>query len=335
MPSAATSPPPPVPGRRGLRLGLIAVALVVAVLAAELLLRVFPPAILARAATVSAATAAESPLHPRHGTYQLDPELGFRPVLGGPLAGLHGCAPNEYASEKPPGVRRLLLVGDSVTQRGAIAAGLREVLGEEGIELWNGGVGGYATHQVERYYARYQAGLGADHVVYTFHLNDFVSTPVVFLDGDKLVICKSPLATKTLRPWLFRWSYLFRWWLARNLAADTAASPEARPEVVQEVEDALVALRDEVEARGARFTVLVFPWLRPLEKWPPHIAHAHAAVLGMLRAHGIAHFDLVDVLETALTEGEVVQQFPRDVQHPSPAFGLRIARAIVERGFRP
>src|SRR5215470_5751475 len=46
----------------------------------------------------------------------VDPHFGFRPVLGEGLYTHFGTLANGYAAAKPPGVSRLLFIGDSVTQ---------------------------------------------------------------------------------------------------------------------------------------------------------------------------------------------------------------------------
>src|SRR5262245_33800627 len=55
--------------------------------------------------------------HPKNGVLQTDDVLGYRPVLGGKEYGPHGAKWNDYALEKPAGKRRLLFIGDSVTDR--------------------------------------------------------------------------------------------------------------------------------------------------------------------------------------------------------------------------
>jgi len=336
-PTHSTRPPAPRPRLpRVLLRGLaVVVGLALALLGAEGLVRLQLPQPAERVGEVHAAGPAQSPLHPAHGLYALDSELGFRPRLGGPLAAEHGCRPHEYALEKPAGVTRLLFVGDSVTHRGALVDGLRAAWGDEGLEYWNAGVEGYGLHQVDRYHARYLSDLDADHVLLTFHLNDFSTTPVTFLDGDQLVVYATDLASTRTNRWLFRHSHLYRLWIARRLAPEATANGEPLPEVVQEVEAALVTLRDRVEASGARFTVLLFPWLAPRERWPTRASEAHARALTLLERHDVRTYDLVEELEAALAEGLTVRQRPKDAEHPSEGFGGLVGRSLAARGLQP
>jgi hypothetical protein len=314
---------------RGLALVLAAV---VAVLLAELVLRRWTPeeAVLAG---VEWQRGTASPMHPQRGIYMLDEELGFRPVRGGEKYSEHGTLWNEYALEKPEGVRRLLFLGDSVTRRGKIVGALRELLGEEGLEYWNAGVEAYATAQEVRYYEQHLLGLDEDHLVLTFHLNDFETTPILFLDaGDRLVGYNPRKPTQGFARWLFRHSYLYR--LLVGLSLQTSGYG-VEPEVEAEIEQAirrLVALTDE---REVELTVLLLPLMLPLESWPPGAQARRARITRLLESLSIRHFDLVPALERALGDGVEVRSQGRDPQHPSHAFAEYAARYLREAGFRP
>jgi hypothetical protein len=334
-------PPPtsPAPYRRASRLARrLAAAFLgaaVALVLAELALRALELPALARVSTEYSAAADESPLHPAQGLFVVDPELGYRPSPDGPLVDAHGCAPNDYPLAKPAGTARVLFVGDSVTRRGALVDGLRQAWGADGVEYWNAGVEGYGLHQTERYHLRFLAGVDADHVVLTFHMNDFSTTPVAFLDGDRLVVHDTKLSSARTNRWLFQRSLLYRLWLSRSVAS---AAPDSRvplPDMVRETEAALVALRDRVEAGGARFSVVLLPWLLPTEKWPEHARVARREALAMLARHRIATYDLADELAAALADGEVVRERHRDPEHPSQAFGLRCGLALRTLGLAP
>ncbi len=268
--------------------------------------------------------------HPRNNIYTQDEELGYRPVLGGKEYGPHGAQWNDYPLEKRPGMRRLLFLGDSVTQRGKVIDGLRELLGER-VELWNAGVIGYASAQELEYYRRYLEGIRPDHVVLSFHLNDFETTPVTFLDGERFVAVYTGGSARP-SPWLLRHSFLYRWlWIRRlrSTAGDRAL------EIEQEVRAALRGLRDLVQERGAEFTVLVLPWFLPFDRWSEVQRAHHEETVRTLDALGVRHFEFLDALARALAEGVEVQETRGDVQHPSAEFARRMAADLLARGFRP
>ncbi|MFT5291131.1 MAG: hypothetical protein ACI8QS_002304 [Planctomycetota bacterium] len=314
------------------RLGAVLIGLALALGAAEIIVRKRDPQALERISTVHTAGANESPLHPAQGLFEIDSELGFTPDPNGPFVEAHMCAPNDYPLVKEEGTTRLLFVGDSVTKRAAIVTGLKQVWGEAGIEYWNAGVEGYALHQTDLYHSRFLTGLDADHVLFTFHLNDFTATPVAFLDGDRLVVHQTELSSAKTNRWLFERSHLYRLWLSRKLTPGAENSLVPQPDLVQEAEESLVALRDRVEAGGARFSVLLLPWLSPTGEWPERAEVARREALAILERHAIETFDLLRPLEEALTAGEVVRERPRDPEHPSSIFGLRCARALAAMG---
>ena len=219
-----------------------------------------------------------------------------------------------------------------MTRRAALVDGFRTAWGEERIEYWNAGVEGYGTHQVDRYHARFLQPLDADLVVYTMHPNDFSATPVTFLEGDRLVVHATRVASTRTNPWLFRNSELYRLWLSWRLDAPEAGDRIPTAGLLDEAESALVALRERVESGGARFVVLLLPWLAPEDRWPEHARFARERSLAMLDAHAIEAVDLLPALRAALAASEEVRERPKDAEHPSKAFGLRAAALAVERG---
>ena len=271
-------------------------------------------------------------VHPKHGIFQVDPVLGFRPVLGGEKYAPHGAHWNDYPAEKPPDKRRLLFIGDSVTDRGKLVTALSERLGD-GYEYWNGGVVGYTTTQELAYYRDYLAGIRADHVILTFHLNDYEVTPVVFeMDGEYVQV-HSRIGNTYPNPWLLKNSYLYRfgwsWMASREGQAKLDDSIDA------EVTAGLRALRDLVHARGADFTVIVLPWLVERAKWPAEKVRHHELTLRTLEELGVRHYAFLDTLDRAIAAGMEIHETKVDPQHPSLEFARAMADDLLARGFRP
>jgi hypothetical protein len=59
----------------------------------------------------------------------------------------------------------------------------------------------------------------------------------------------------------------------------------------------------------------------------------HADILEMLERQGIPHYSFLDDLAAAVAESESIQEVPHDPQHPSAAFGRRMARSMIAQGF--
>jgi hypothetical protein len=270
-------------------------------------------------------------VHPDAGIFQLDPVLGFRPVPGGKGYGPHGCKWNEYELAKPPGKRRLLFLGDSVTDRHKLIDALRARLGED-YEYWNAGVPAFASEQELLYYRDHLAGIAADHVLLTFHLNDFETTPILFEVGGELVSVHSRIGARHPNAWLLTHSYLYRYgwsWLVSRTGPERARSLE------DEVARSLRGLAELVRERGADFTVLVLPWLQARADWPAPKPRHHQLVLRLLTELGIRHYAFTDTLERALATGVGIHEATIDPQHPSAEFARLMVDDLLAAGFRP
>ncbi len=260
--------------------------------------------------------------------FTVDPEFGFRPKLDNDVFDAHGTHRNEYPEAKTPGRTRLLFLGDSVTARGRIVSALRELYGDADYEYWNAGVESFNTVQEVAFYRKYNAAIEPDHVIVTFHLNDFETTPIAFRDeAGRLVVYALNQPSRNVQPWLFQHSYLYRIWLGR-----VRADADDFQAVVLETEAALVELRDTLAESGTRLSVLVLPLLQRPQKWGRQQAQARRTILAFLDAKGIRHFDLLPALEQALADGVKVQQAPGDTWHPNAAIAEIFARQLRHAG---
>lgn len=257
--------------------------------------------------------------------YTEDAELGFRPVLDSTLYNAVGTLRNDYPLQQTAGTTRILLLGDSVTHRGALVDGLRAQWGDDGVEYWNAGVESYNTAQQWAYYRRYQAALEPDVAILTLHVNDFMATPVVFRnrDGELVVYATHRRRAQVSGP-LFRWSYIYRIWL--GLRSSDAGDFDAR---MADVRGALRAMRDHFAGHGTAFQVMIFPVLKPRAEWSEGELRAHAAAGNLLEALEIAYVDLWPFARDGLAAGHDVQETPGDLWHPSAAFGQAVAERIA------
>lgn len=260
--------------------------------------------------------------------FTIDSEFGFRPRLDSEVFSVYGTHRNEYPLSKTPDRERLLFVGDSVTARGRIIEALRELYGDAAAEYWNAGVESFNTVQEVAFYQKYNAAIEPDHVIVTFHLNDYETTPIAFRDDSgRLVVYALNQPAQQVQPWLFQHSYLYRLWLGqmRRDGEDFRA-------VVRETESALLELRDELAARDARFSVIVLPLLQRPQKWREQHVGARKRILAFLETEGIVHFDLFPVLEQAYADGIKVQEASGDTWHPNAAIAERFAVYLRDAG---
>lgn len=266
------------------------------------------------------------------GAFTVDPEMGFRPVPGRGFTSKWGTlvGPGEPVDGdvRRPGVVRLLFVGDSVTRRGRIVRALRELYGEERYEWWNAGVESFATAQEVAFYEKFNASLRPDHVVLTFHPNDFQATPVAFVDAAGRLTVHAPKVplSETSRH-LFLHSRLFRLGVAVAAGAGRGGESTRR-----EVEAALERLAARTRRDGARLTVLVLPPLKAATGWTAGERANHEFVLAALDRLGIRRYDLSGAVEELVRRGVPLGETPDDLWHPGDETARAIARDLASRG---
>ena len=260
--------------------------------------------------------------------FEIDPGFGFRPILSTDLYSEYGTRANEYAIEKPVDTTRLLFLGDSVTARGHIVEAIRDLYGDEHYEYWNAGVESFNTVQEVNYYHSYNASVVPDHVILAFHLNDFGTTPIAFVNTDGAIVVYAPnRPLREISPWLFRHSYTYR--IAVGLLSETTTD---RQGVLDEVRTSLLDLRRTLDESRTALTVLILPTLLPLDEWSVDDRERRAIVRRFLDELDITYVDLLDPLSEALMDGVAVMEDEGDVWHPSPAVAAYFGRQVQEAG---
>jgi len=259
--------------------------------------------------------------------YVVDPAFGFRPRLDTDLYGQHGTRLNAYSIRKNSEVARVLFIGDSVTARGVIVRALESLYGAS-FEYRNAGVESFNTVQEVAYYKKYNAAVRPDHVVLTFHVNDFESTPVVFLDyRGRMVVYAPNMSAVHVRPWLFRYSRLYR-----LLLGNFRSRNEDIDAVMAETFNALADLQKILERDGIRFSVLLLPYLKPTSTWSAADSLTYRSALEMFRELDLRHFDLLPVVKGAMALGVSPSATPGDTWHPGPEMARYIAENLHARG---
>jgi len=262
--------------------------------------------------------------------WAIDPAFGFRPVLGNDRYNEYGAKVNAYSIRKKPGARRLVFMGDSVTARGKTIEGLRRFYGEDKFEYWNAGVESFNLVQEVEFYKRYNRPIKPDDVILTFHLNDFETTPVVFVNKEnKLMVYTPRIPAGRINNFLFKNSCLYRLYLGCLIGLKSAiANP--KKEIEAEVYAGMRELKGILARDGIRLTVIINPSLRPYEKWTAAEKVSRTKILKILEDLGIRHFDLYNVLDRAIKEGIEMKSDPADYAHPSDKMGLYFAEYLYQ-----
>jgi len=309
-----------------INISLIVVSLISALLGLEILLRTFKR---------------DSALHSAHTLpwmqdlytekpWIIDPDFGFRPVLGSRYYNEFGTQVNSYKLKKEESVKRLLFIGDSVTARARIINGIKHFYGDERFEYWNAGVESFNIVQEVKFYKKYNFNIKSDHVILTFLPNDFQLTPVVFFDKDNRLVAYAPkLGSRYVNPFLFKNSYLYRLILGIFVSMDKGIHATA----VEETKRSLAELKKILDRDDISFTVLISPILAPYSEWSLEDRDAIYEIKKILQDLDIRYFDLSGILNKAISEKVKLGSTEEDLWHPSDELSLYFARYLYDNQF--
>ncbi|MFQ5527812.1 MAG: hypothetical protein ACE5GX_16335 [Thermoanaerobaculia bacterium] len=263
--------------------------------------------------------------------YEVDSDIGYRPVLGSGEYTKFGTVRNEYPVDKAAGVTRVLFLGDSVTHRWRIQRVFVNRCAGQPVEFWNAGVEGFNTGQQVEYYLRWNRRIEPDHVTLLFHNNDFVATPVAFRDDQGQLTIANPQAYLSRRDvdWAAR-SHLYRHYLRIRTARAVEEDPITS---VAETREALAKLKAALDAEGVGFNVILVPVLKPLAEWTEYESRSRSASLEIFGELGVPVFDLIHPLTEAAERGLDLHETPGDIWHPNDEISRRFARHAIRKGY--
>lgn len=258
--------------------------------------------------------------------FEADEDMGFMPKVGqGGEYCPFGCLANDYDPKSPGDRQRLLFIGDSVTHRHKIIDGLRKFDTQERFEFWNAGVESFNTAQSLELFKRHNIKLKPDHVILTFHNNDFSVTPVAVIEDGQLVIYQPQRPVVRNSSSLFRHSALYRLFLRAWLAAGSERSKD-------QVYYSLKELKELVENQGGRFSVILFPVLKPESEWEEPELESRRLSLEIFQELEIEYFDLMETAQEAIAKGLDIRETPNDIWHPNDLGGDHFAKTLVQAG---
>ncbi|HKC11579.1 MAG TPA: HEAT repeat domain-containing protein, partial [Vicinamibacteria bacterium] len=239
-----------------------------------------------------------------------------------------GLRDRERAVEKPPGVRRLICLGDSTTlgwgirPQEAYPQVLEDLLESTGerTEVFNVALGGWATRQELIAYRRIARKYSPDQVLIGVCLNDVpemqnnLSRPPAWLAAFHE---RSALVRRLVRAQDREIADVEELFTHKD-------SPKVREAFARMFAD-VRALRDEVRADGAAFAVVIFPFrLQVLPGAPPPTAQQ--TIADFCRSEGIPVLDLLPALRTAGESAFI------DYDHFSPPGARLVAEQILASG---
>jgi hypothetical protein len=262
-----------------------------------------------------------------------NPNLGFvhAPNTDACLMGVdvrinsQGLRDREYSLAKPPGVYRILMLGDSTTLGWGVSAGetaaklLERQLGPQ-FEVINAGVGNYGTVQESAYYKTRGRLFHPDLVILQYFIND--PEPVPSLKGGFLLDYSYLLAFA-----VSRWDGLLR---VLHLRPDWrqyyASLYDENGTGFQAAHRALVELAENVRADAAQLLVAILPELHVIDGAYPFESETRK-IKHVLDSHHVPAVDLIDGLRGHGTEASLWVT-PLDA-HPSAKAHALIAAQLL------
>ena len=174
----------------------------------------------------------------------------------------------------------------------------------------------FNTLQEWVFYREHNHKVKPDHVVLTFHNNDFRATPMVVREGGQIKVYQPGL---DINPWLFRKSYVYRWAWPKG---------ENHQKREQQVVEGLTGFAERLKKDGIRFSVILHPMLKPVSEWKEEETRSRERSLHYFKEYGIRYVDLLPVMEKAVKEGLTLTESPGDFLHPNDELSALFAAEL-------
>ncbi len=150
--------------------------------------------------------------------YKASDILGYERIpFSAPYVNSYGLIGKDYPLKKKKDTFRILVIGDSVTERNYYVKDIERSLNNSGLrfnfEVWNAGTAGYNLSQYTNYLKYKGVKFNPDMVIIGFCPNDFdESVPVFYKTQEGFIECYNPannIATKiNVSPFLLKHSFL-------------------------------------------------------------------------------------------------------------------------------
>lgn len=244
----------------------------------------------------------------------------------------YGLRGPDFSAQKPPGVTRILILGDSfvfgegVKDEDTVTAQLQRLLnarGNETFEIINTAVGSWDTDCEVNYLERYGLSFEPDIVMVGYVLNDTPSDIGVDM-WDNVTSTSQNRALRESYLVSYVYSMIAQRTRTRRFVAEMVASARERRNEWEYSFAALSRGQELATSIGARYIVFIYPFLYELSDRYPFTG-LHAMVVDYCRAHDIEVIDLLpDYIGSRASDLWV---HPRD-PHPN-AKGHHIAAQVL------
>ena len=250
-------------------------------------------------------------------------------VVRGPGFNSDGMRDRQHDVDKPPGLHRIVCLGDSVTAGHGVRRSesyvflLESFLQQMGltVEVFNIAASGWSTRQEAAAYEQIARRYRPDHVFLGFCLNDVAEM------HNNLTQPPSPLVSAVVRR-----SALVRWAIEAEGRQVTSVKDLLQPTLSPAVKSGWAKVLAEIDALhaatkqdGCDLSVLVFPFRFQLDPGAP-APIAQRSLFQECHKRGIPCMDLLPALRAVGSDAFI------DDSHLSPAGAAVVAREIIRWG---
>ena len=263
-------------------------------------------------------------------TYRSSRLLGIEPIPGRGEYSERGIMENGYALRKKEGVTRILFLGDSVTHRriyvDVFEQNLRKNFPGKKFEIWNASVEGYNADQESLFFSSKGIHTHPDVCILGFHLNDFTSTPVAYLDNQGQLVIFSPgrsiYKTHLYNAWLFVHSTAYRAALML-LEKRFFQNRHFEDEIYNDTLAAVGRIHALCLKNNIRFLVVVFPYVKPDREYTARENLNYQGIISFLKQNRVDFVDLrpvfnqVGIQKIRGQSGDRLTDGDADTWHPN------------------
>lgn len=281
-------------------------------------------------------------------TYRYRPSalLGYEHIPDGPDSRInsYGLVGKQHGLNKEKGTCRILVLGDSIAGQGWSCETLEELLNRDlaprsrysKFEIWNSGTGSYDVRKYYLYLKSRGMGFNPDMVMIFLFMNDFALNTNVYYraanGGIAYHFAVSEVSkTHAVSPLLLRYSYLYRFIILRldNYLLSSRKSQGGNPQE-ENGRYYLGMIKQMCQARGMPLFVVVFPYLKPTDKYDKRETEQHNDIMKVVSDLRIDYLNAYG----SVPQGELCNlraSSRNDEIHPNQQAHRFIAGLIYER----
>ncbi len=258
------------------------------------------------------------------GQYKIDAEIGLIPKNTNPK--YLNKKENKFEFTQKVDMnskdKNILFIGDSVTGMGILPLAIADCLNNESTNFWNAGVGSHNIDQIVKYYEIYLSSFPSQVVIYTFHLNDWSTTPIILKnENEELTGYRSIYGEFAVNEFLYRNSNLYHM-ILNNFLDHNLIIPETEERVRKKIFN-LKSL-----TKNKKLIILINSTLLPLDQWYKNSHRIKELTIKILEDYNVKYIDLSRYIPEAIKNNINIQEL--DPWHPGKDISSFMAKKACE-----